>query len=136
MANTVDENLRKHLIDDSTVSNLVGGRVHENHAPQTPKTPYIWFRIAGTDQERTLGDSAPNTPFRYRFDLECWSSSIAGARTIAEAVFSRLDSYRGAFGDSTVKGIFVEQQPDDYEPLGASIEDGLHVASQSVEVIP
>lgn len=134
MANTVDENLKLFLQADSSIAREVGMRIHENYAPEAGPAPYIWFRLAGTDYERTLGDAPTNAPFRYRFDIEIWARSIRHARTIGALVASRLDSYTGSFGDSTVKGIFVEQQPDDYEPIAGAV--GLHLATQSVEVIP
>jgi hypothetical protein len=53
-------------------------------------------------------------------------------------VFAALEGYaRGAtFGDTTLQGIFVEEQPDEYLPRGVLADSGLHVASKSVEVVP
>jgi hypothetical protein len=137
LANTIDENLRAYLAADSTVRKLVGGRIHENHVPQPYVGDYIWFAFAGGESERTLsGDSA--ALFRVRFDLECIARSISQARRIAAAVFAALEGYaRGAtFGDTTLQGIFVEEQPDEYLPRGVLADSGLHVASKSVEVVP
>lgn len=136
MANTVDENLKLFLAGDSTIVKLVGGRIHENHVPSQFIGDYVWFAFSGGDSERTLGDAPAASLFRYRFDVECIARSIRQARLIANAVFARLDSHRGSFGDSTVQGIFVEEQPDEYEPRGVLGDTGIHVASKSVEVIP
>lgn len=137
MANTVDENLRKFLLDDSAIVKLVGSRIHKNHVPQSIVGDYIWFARESSDDEICLDDAAGSGPFRRFYDFEAVAKNHnANADRIADALYDRLHKYVGAFGDSTVKLILCEEQDEQYVPRNVGGDTGLHVPSLRVQVIP
>ena len=140
---TVDENFLAFLKADSTIARLVGARIHENQVPQNPTGDYIWFALAGEEDEYCLDDADGAAPFRFRYAVECvgYSSSdktygLRKSREMANAVKSRVKNYNGSFGDSTVQGLFVDEVSEDYEPRNDFSDLGFHTRSIAVEVIP
>lgn len=121
---------RKLLLSDANVTALVGSRVHQGTVPEDTPTPFIFFKREGVEYERCIGETAGADPFRQRFAVECVGLDLDDSQEIADEIRD-YDGYTGTFGDSTCKGIFVDDQNDGYEP-----EFGDHVASLSVEVIP
>ena len=129
--------LRTYLLADANIAAKVGTRVHQDHVPEAPLSPYIYFGRTSAVAEMTLGETGI-TPFRHNFAVECWADRLSEAQALADLVWTRCNgTATGAtFGDSTVKGIFVESQDDDYEPEGVPSDRGLHVAALALEVIP
>lgn len=126
--------MKAHLLGDSSINSAVTD-VAYNHVPQGPRGAYIFFQQSGAVDDIALGDSA-GRPTRTRFAVECWSDDPYDAVTLKGLVQARLHKYRGAFGDSTVQGIFAEDVDDQYVPNGNGADDGLHSASLFAEVVP
>lgn len=122
--------LRTFLLADASIAAVVGPRVHQAFVPEDTPLPCIYFTRAGTRDERALGEVGA-APFSHTFDVEALASTLADSQSLAGLVRTRINGYIGSFADTTVKGIFVEDQADDYEPTY-----GYHDASLSVEVIP
>jgi len=104
--------------------------------PEQIVTPYIWFSRGSTEDLDTLDASPGEQPFMTAFNVEAISDDLDEAQDIAAALKARLNKYRGAFADSTVKGIFVTDHNDDYYPRGLGADEGRHVAALRVEIIP
>lgn len=121
--------LRTFLLADSSLSAAVGLRIHQGFVPEDTPLPFIYFSRTSTRHERVLGET--NEVFSHTFAVECIDTDLDKAQSLAGLVRSRLDGYIGAFADSTVKGIFCDEQSDDYEEVY-----GDHRATLSVEVIP
>jgi hypothetical protein len=122
--------LRTFLLADSAIAAAVGPRVHQAFVPEDTPTPCIYFTRAGTGDELCIGEIGA-APFRHTFALECIGKDLDESQSIAALVKTRCNGYYGSFADTTVKGIFVEDQSDDYEP-----QYGYHDASLSLEVVP
>jgi len=138
---TVDENLLAFLKADSAIVRLVGARIHENKVPQDPQGDYLWFALLDEEDEYCLDDADGAAPFRYRYAIECVGFSGGAqnqrkSREIANAVKARVKNYNGAFGDSTVQGIFVEAVSEDYQPRNDLSDFGYHTRALTLEVIP
>lgn len=125
---------RTFLLADSSIAAVVGQNVHQGFVPEDTPLPVIYFTRTGTRTERALGDVGTQ-PFSHTFAVEAIGKDLDESQSLADLVRTRCDGYPGSgvgtFADSTVKGIFVEDQSDDYEP-----QYGYHDASLSVEVIP
>lgn len=139
----VGENLKAFLEANAAVAALVGNRVFQDHVPQATLTmgPFIAFRLAdsSSDNERCLDDAVGAAPFRFMFNLDAVAKTAGKEKDIRAAVNSALNNYgkqTRTFGDTTIQGVFCEDQSDDYEPFSVSADSGLRVAGLSVEVIP
>ena len=129
---SLGENLRTFLLDDLSIYDLVAGRVHQNHMPQESAFPAIWFarqaedRIGAYDGDAGVG--------RTDFALECLSTSIDTAGTLSKAVFDRLNFYRGDFADTTVQGVFVTDQDDNYQLRNDLSDFGVEISALRVSI--
>lgn len=130
----IETRLKKFLKADTTIGQKVGERIHFDQVPEDKIRPYIWARLSRTGNFETLDSSAGEVPGEYQFDLECVSPVKSEARTIAEAVRARCHCYRGAFDDTTVRGMFTTDQDEDYVPLGIGEATGLYVGALGVQV--
>lgn len=120
---------RTLLLSDSAIAGKVGLKVHQATIPEGTEPPFIFFKRIGVVFERTLGTTGTD-PFRWLFDVDCVGMDLDQAQELADEIRD-YDGYSGTFADTTCKGIFVDDQTDEYET-----EFGDHVASLSVEVIP
>lgn len=135
MANDVAQNLRAFMLNDNTLRGLVTD-VHENQVPQSgTMQDYVWFQQVGKVYEQATDDAAGVAPRSVLFDCECCSRRLDNSIKIADAV-RNLFPYRGSFGDATVKGVFVNDQSEDYAPLNDMGDIGMNVQSLQIEVCP
>lgn len=136
MAATVQENLRALFLGTSSITTLVEDRVC-NNVPSTDDGdgPLIFIQLTDTDDEPYLDAPEGLQPFRYVFAIECWAPLESEAASVAKAV-KGLNLHEGAFGDSTVQGIFVENANEDYVPKGDASESGWHGVFLNCEVVP
>lgn len=130
----IETRLKTFLQSDDTVRTKVGDRIHFDLVPEDKKRPYIWARLSRTGTFPTTDMSAGQEPGEYQFDLETISPVKSEARQMAEAVRAKCEGYRGAFADSTVRGMFVTDQDEDYEPKGIGEGVGLFVGALGVQV--
>lgn len=128
--------LRTFCLANSTISTAIGTRMSQGMVPETIEVPYVWFGRQTTTDLDEVNPAVGLAPFSTTFDLEVISDDLDEAQTIADAFKSRLNNYRGAFADSTVKGIFASDHNDQYIPRSVGSDDGRHIAAIQVEVIP
>ena len=142
---SVATELRAFLLTQTTITDLVGARIHQDVIPQVesgdddsaPPTrpPTIWFSKSSTEREECLEDGQGTLPEKVFFDLEVFASSKPDADDLSEAV-EGVNDYAGVMGSMTVQGIFVDSASDDYLPKGILSDDGTFQTAFSVEVIP
>jgi hypothetical protein len=135
-SNDVAENLIAFLLADAAIAALVGENVHQNQVPHEAVFPFIWLQQAGVNYEGVT-DAAPGTePDDFLFDLESVSDDVDQAAELSALVRNRLAFWRGAFGDSTVQSILVDDHEDDYLKRNENADQGIHVASLRATVSP
>lgn len=128
------ENLLAKFIATDAITSKVGRRVHQNKIPAVVEPrPFIYFARTGTEKATALDDSQGQVPFHESFAVECIGDTPAQANQLADAVRT-LDDFSGTMGTQTVKHLFVDDQDDDYAPVGAGSDQGRHVAALAVEV--
>lgn len=132
--NTIAEDLRAHLLDLPEVSAIVGQRVHRNHVPDTTATrpPYIWFMRTARQSMNGLtkeDDEITET----QFDVECIGTDLDQTDDLADSIIDNLEGHRGNFGTRNVKGVFVSDVDDDYEPKGRG-DLGLHYSAVRIRI--
>jgi len=120
--------MRQFLLGRTDIAQLIGTRAHQNHVPAGYGGTYLWFARSGHAAADTLDMAAGDDPFETTWDVECISSAPDEAMDLAELVLG-LHGYRGAFGEGTVQGIFVETQTDGYVPQGVGLDEALEVGA-------
>lgn len=135
MAKTQDENLITFLLGDSSIAAKLGTRLTFNHFPADTAFPRAYFTRTATERDGCLDDAAGDAPTRERFQLELQTEDQRQTEDLRKLVEARLNCYRGTFGDTTVSGIFAEQQNSGHDPRGTGRDNGLFTATFDVEVI-
>ena len=97
-------------------------------------TKYVTYqKVSSVHHRHQTGSGLWET----RFQLNCWAKNNLDARTIAAAVKTSLDRYRGEMGDSgatvTVKGAFVEENAAEFNPPSDATQTGPH--GESVDIV-
>jgi hypothetical protein len=135
MANDYSQNLIAFLASDATVRGYVASRICQNNVPTGPDATkdYLWLRRSGQQYERTLDEAAGTPPRSVLFDVEACSRDLDRACKIADSIRA-LFPFSGTFGDSSLKGAFVNDQSEDYVPLNENATIGVHVESLQVEI--
>lgn len=94
------------LLNVAGVTALVGTRIYAGHADETEAVPYIVFeQVTGNAQNQLQGDALF---VNRRMQINCWDSTLVGARAIKEAVVAALSGTgyiisEDYFYDSTVQ---------------------------------
>lgn len=124
---TIEANIRTLLIADGTISGLIGSRFYSVENPQDPTYPLINLeRLSGVRQYSMDGQTGP-TP--GRFEINCYSDTLNGARVLGEAVRSKLSGFAGTAGSGTIHGAFLQDSEDIYDK-----ELKKHIVSMDWEV--
>lgn len=124
-----------YLVADTTgVYSYTSNRVCQNHVPEIyGRENYIW--LGRSSETAVMAMDGPTGLRDASVDLECVSTTLSTAESMAEAVRTRLDGARTSTGTDTIAWIEVEDHSDDYLPKGIGEDDGLHVAALSVSVL-
>lgn len=134
---SVEENLISHLRNNHYVGSLVSDRIHQNYVPETSRWPLIWLgRVAEETPLSLGGEEAGEVGLTTRtdFDIECISDDMGQAIDLGFATKRALHGVRGAFGDGSVQGVFVNSKDDQYVPKGIGDDKALHWTALGVTV--
>ena len=110
--------LRTFLLDDPTVSGLVGGvRVHHARLPQDQVAPsVVYLKVSETGDYHLRGDSGLG---QARIQFDAWAQDSDAATELANAVYDRLTGGRAVIGDESLdmRGAFLANGRDDYDDV-------------------
>ena len=134
MADTA-QNLRTLLTGTSAVSTICGAKVHQGTVPESDvaELPYLWMGRSSRKLDRVLSEAQGAASDEEWFDVEAISDDLDEAQRLADAVRT-LDNFRGTMGTQTIKGLFLNDQDDNYVPRGTLGETELHVAALAVQI--
>jgi hypothetical protein len=104
------------------VAALIGTRAYPLVLPQNPAVPAIRYQRISTTRGpyRALGTGRAEYA-KPRFQLDCYATTAAGAKALADAVRIALDGFAG-----TVAGISIGSMA--LEDEDADLEEGVGVA--------
>jgi hypothetical protein len=109
----IEQGIRTLLISDPTVAALIGVRAYSNFMIQNPTLPAIVItKISGEDRYSTTGSTGPSTG---RWQIDCYGNTVAEARELSDAIKNVLSGYKGAAGDETIQGSFLENEIGSYD---------------------
>ena len=108
--------LYQHLSGTLGVTALASTRIYPAPLPQQVSLPAITYMQVSSVPIRTMGGRQGRQP---RIQIDCWATSPSARRQLAEAVIAALDHYSGTMGGPggvTVRGAFLENDLDEYDP--------------------
>lgn len=110
----IEYTFREFLLEDSTIAGLVSTRMYPLKMPQNPTLPLIVYQKVSGFREHDMDGS---TIARPRFQVDSWAESYVDAKTLANAVRERLDSYTGPVGSppDTVHFAYLLNEQDLYD---------------------
>lgn len=126
-------NLRTFLLSRSAITAIVGAQVHQASIPADRQPPYVWFARTGSEAVDVLTPDVGLEPNNQFFTLECVTDDLDKTQALGDAIRA-FNNYRSTFGDTTVQGVFVNEQNDDYEYRTIMGDEGFHTAAFSIEV--
>lgn len=137
--NDTAQNLIALMKSATTVTKHAANRFHEDHVPQLNGVltePFVWLSQRQESGGETIDGAQGEAPDSIIFDMEVsgGSNRRIGQKALGAAVRSLLHNYRGAFGDSTVKGIFVRDKENDHIPVSNGGDRGVLVSAFDVQV--
>ena len=105
----MEEALVALLLADTSLSALVGMRIHWGVRPQGEALPGVTlFRTDGADQPTYAG---PDGLGDSHVQADCWAETYASAKAVARALKAAAAGRHGA----TLKGVFVQSERDTQE---------------------
>ena len=106
--------LRARLIDDATMSGLVGTRIYPGRAPQKPTMPYIVYHRISTVRAATLDTGNAKVP-EVRIQCDVIASTQSEVETVLSQMRIVMDNFRGTSSGVTVLGVSVDDEQDQPE---------------------
>ncbi len=106
------------LANDATVSALVGDRISPWVQLQSQDLPAITYHQVSSDRVSSMDGSSGLAALRFQID--CWASTYAGVKALAEAVRLELEGYKGSPVSAVIHAVFLENDSD----VAVSVEPG------------
>jgi hypothetical protein len=104
---------RAKILEDATVTALVGSRMYPNHAPQTPTYPFLVYRRR--EARRDYSIDGPSELNMCLYEIIAYSTDYAEAWSVIDAIAAHLDGFKGTSGGiNYVHNLFVFDR-DDYD---------------------
>jgi len=107
--------LTSFLLLDANVTALVSTRIYPEKLPagstDNPTTmPALTYQLID-EPVGTTHDN--NQTFKARIQLDAWGGSYKSAHSVADALHTSMQGYRGAMGSVHVGGVFRQRKTDD-----------------------
>jgi hypothetical protein len=108
-----------HLLQQSTLTDLVSSRVYPQKLPQNPKLPALTYSQVSAVRVREL--SGPAYKARRRISIHCWATTYKAAHELAGVVRQILDPFDGHFADTVVGHISLDNEFDLFEEEAGTV---------------
>jgi hypothetical protein len=103
------------LTANAGVTALVGTRVYPVQLPQAPTTPAVSYQLISEHREGSF--AGPSGLPGTLIQVDSWSDTYLGVKTLATAVRLALDGYQGTpAGGDRIQASILENQSDIFEP--------------------
>jgi len=135
----IDNDIRTYLLTQSPITSIVGSDATGSPARISPSDrregitadSIVYERVA-TDHEHNLTAAQGYSTAIFEFD--CISTSKAGAKALGEALRGEMDGFRGTMGSTTVTGVLMEDEHDDFDPPADGSAKGIYHVVQTYSV--
>lgn len=141
MADTATR-LKKLITSNAAVKDKIGDRMYLDRVPSLSdkRRPYIWFRRMSAAPIDTLDAAAGEAPTDETFEVEVISPVERETQQITDLIVkadnggAALNGYRGAFDDTTCRGIFVTDREGGHAAKGIGENTGLFFTAFNVQI--
>lgn len=107
---TIETAIYSILTADDTILSLVSTKIYPKILPQSSTVPAITYNQISGPRGHTM--SGPDGTVASRYQINCWDSTYAGAKAIAEAVRKELDGYTGTVNSRQIDSIMLDNEGD------------------------
>ena len=102
-----------YLSGVSGVTNIVSTRIYPVRLPDAPTLEAIVYTVISAPRTEDLsGSSGLGTAI---VQIDCWANTYSEANTLAEAVRQAMQGYSGTMGGTTVEGVHLLDELDNFE---------------------
>lgn len=103
------ELLRAHLLEDLTIAEAVGERVHYQTIPDDTDPPWVWFSMNGRQNGEELGGGDGIREVRYSFEVVATDPPVW-----LDYLVAALEAFEVEEAGLVVQLVEVEDADDDY----------------------
>ena len=111
---SIEQGLVAHLIADATVGGIIGNKVHPGAIPQNGALPAVVYNRISSVRDVDMG--GPMDFVQVRLQVDCWHTSYAGVKTLADAVRAALNGVGLAspktLGSEPVQLVYLDNDGD------------------------
>ena len=111
---TIEEAIFSKLTGEAAVTNLVGTRVYPFQMPQNPIYPAVVYSRVST--RRDMDHSGPGDMAWARFQFDCYGTSYASVKGLANVVRQVLHGFTGTVSGVDFCRVSFLNEVDDFEP--------------------
>jgi hypothetical protein len=133
----IEQALYSVLSGAAAVAAIVGTRIEPTNSQQASTLPRIVYERTAAEYEQTLLGSSSGL-CRATYDFDCIASTYSGVKTLAAAVRSALDRYKGnqtgSGYDETIYRVMLDDDTDEFEPPRDGSDRGDYVVRMTFEV--
>jgi hypothetical protein len=106
----IEELITAVMKNDATIAGIVGARIYPLRVPQDADMPAITYqKISGRWHVQMSG---PHNMSEERFQINCWETTYAGVKALADAVRAALNGYDSTINVVEVHIITLENETD------------------------
>ena len=108
-----------YLESKTGVTDAVSTRIYSGAAPKDTTRPFLVITEVVTVPSRHL--TAADGYARSTYQIDCWGTTYASAKAVADAVYNALSDFRGTIGTKAdCVSYMVAEREDDFPPSGGS----------------
>lgn len=126
------EDLKTYLREHRLVVAQVSARVYPGNAPASADTPYITFRRTGGNPEHHLDGVSDLVSGRFEFSV--WAEYPEQAGDAADALVKALDGFRGEMDDTSIRGVFLQDESENFLAAQNASEVGIFEERRVFEI--
>jgi len=104
----IEESLYNYLASITDITDIVDDKIYHHHLPQEAVFPVLTFQMISSRHDHDIQGAAGACTARYQVD--CWSRSLAECVELAEAVRQALQGYKGTMEDDHIFFITLDDQ--------------------------
>lgn len=113
----LEEGIYSYLTTYAGLVSLIGTRVYAFRIPQEATLPCMTYQRISTPRRLTHDTSGAGNDLSYpRFQFDCWATTYASAKAIADQLHAALNGRKGTTGGVMVRGALIADERPSYEP--------------------
>jgi hypothetical protein len=129
---SISEDFRTYALTQATITAVVGSRIVQAPVHIDAPLPLIVFRRGSALTDPVLSGAGGLT--ESQLDVECVADTQDRAEDLSDVLHGLIQAYRGTWGSSSILGVFVESQTDDYQFMADGNDQPLYSIASLVRI--